>query len=236
VSAATEYPAGPRTTPTRKADRAVYDAAEVHAVLDEAVFCHVGLVVDGEPVVLPSIHARIGRDLYLHSSTGARLARLTAAADRAEVAEGADRGLPVCVTVTLLDGLVLARSQMHHSMDYRSVVVRGRAETVTDPAEKDRALAAIVDHVVPGRSTASRPANARELAATAVLRIRLTEATLKRRSGPPSDDPEDLGLPYWAGVIPVTTVFGAPLPAADLGLDVPVPADLLLRVTSSATD
>ena len=203
----------------------VYDAGAVHAVLDEAVICHVGLVVAGEPVVLPSIHARIGRDLYLHSSTGARLARLTAAADD---------GLPVCVTVTLLDALVLARSQMNHSMDYRSVVVRGRAETVTDPAEKDRALAAIVDHVVPGRSTGSRPANARELAATAVLRIRLTEATLKRRSGPPSDDPEDLELPYWAGVIPVTTTFGSPLPADDLRADVPVPLDLLRRVTPPA--
>jgi hypothetical protein len=225
VSDTTEYPAGPRTTPTRKPDRAVYDAGAVHAVLDEAVICHVGLVVDGEPVVLPSIHARIDRDLYLHSSTGARLARLAAAA------EG---GLPVCVTVTLLDALVLARSQMNHSMDYRSVVVRGRAETVTDPAEKDRALAAIVDHVVPGRSTGSRPANARELAATAVLRIRLTEATLKRRSGPPSDDPEDLGLPYWAGVIPVTTTFGTPRPAADQDPDVPVPADLLRRVTPPA--
>ena len=221
------YPTGPRTTPTRLADRAVYDAAAVHAVLDEATICHVGLVVDGEPLVLPSIHARIDRDLYLHGSTGARLVRLAAAT-------GADGGLPVCVTVTLLDALILARSQMHHSMDYRSVIVRGRAEPVTDPAEKDRALAAIVDHVVPGRSAESRPANARERAATGVLRVRLAEATLKRRSGPPSDEPEDLGSPYWAGVIPVTINYGAPQSVPDLGPDVPVPMHVRQLMTLGA--
>jgi nitroimidazol reductase NimA-like FMN-containing flavoprotein (pyridoxamine 5'-phosphate oxidase superfamily) len=186
----------------------------VHAVLDEATICHVGMVVDGEPVVLPSIHARIGRSLYLHGSTGSRLVRLAVAA------EG---GLPVCVTVTLLDGLVLARSQMHHSMNYRSVVVRGRAELVTDPAEKGAALAAIVDHVVPGRAAESRPGDKQELAATAVLRVRLREVTLKRRSGPPLDDAQDLALSYWAGVIPLTTTYGAPLPSPDCAKNVPVP-------------
>jgi nitroimidazol reductase NimA-like FMN-containing flavoprotein (pyridoxamine 5'-phosphate oxidase superfamily) len=214
VSDLAAYAAGPRTTPTRKPDRAVHDPEAVHAVLDSATICHVGMVVDGEPVVLPSIHARIGRTLYLHGSTGARLVRMAAAAPD---------GLPVCVTVTLLDGLVLARSQMNHSMNYRSVVVRGRAELVTDPGEKDAALAAIVDHVVPGRAAESRPGNARELAATAVLRIPLREVTLKQRSGPSGDDPEDLALDHWAGVIPLTTTFGDPEPSPDLAGDVPVP-------------
>jgi nitroimidazol reductase NimA-like FMN-containing flavoprotein (pyridoxamine 5'-phosphate oxidase superfamily) len=202
------YPLTDRVRPTRHDDRASGDAAAIHQVLDESVFCHLGLVVDGEPVVLPTIHARVGRALYLHASTGARMVR-TVPPD----------GLPVCVTVTLLDGLVLARSQFSHSMNYRSVVVRGRALLVDDPHERSAALTAIVEHVVPGRSAASRPANPRELAATAVLRVDLTEVSLKQRSGPPSDDGEDRELPYWAGVIPVRTVFGPaeplPRPAAE---------------------
>lgn len=209
-----EYAAGPRTTPTRHPGRAVHDAESVHAVLDEALFCHVGMIVDGEPVVLPTIHARVGRRLYLHASTGARLVRLASAADG---------GLPVCLAVTLLDGLVLARSQFHHSMNYRSVVIRGCASLVTELPERQVALAAIVDHVVPGRSSDSRPADARELAATAVLRLDLEEVTLKRRCGPPSDDDEDLALSHWAGVIPVKMTFGDPEPAPDLRQDRPVP-------------
>ena len=206
------YPQGPRTTPTRLRERAGYAVDAVHAVLDEGLICHVGVVVDGEPVVLPTIHARVGRTLYLHTSTGSRLTRLAA-----------DGGVTVCVTVTLLDGLVLARSQFHHSMNYRSVVVRGRAELVTDPAEMSAALTAVVEHVVPGRADGSRPGDAKELAATAVLRIALEEASLKQRSGPPSDDDEDLGLPYWAGVIPVALGFGPPRPATDLADGVVLP-------------
>jgi nitroimidazol reductase NimA-like FMN-containing flavoprotein (pyridoxamine 5'-phosphate oxidase superfamily) len=206
------YPKGSRTTPTRLRERAEYAAEAVHAVLDEGLICHVGVVVDGEPVVLPTIHARVGRALYLHGSTGSRLTRLAT-----------DGGVPVCVTVTLLDGLVLARSQFHHSMNYRSVVVRGRAELVTDPAEKSAALAAVVEQIVPGRAEGSRPGDARELAATAVLRVALEEATLKQRSGPPSDDEEDLALPYWAGVIPVALGFGPAQPAPDLADGVALP-------------
>ncbi|HEX2808336.1 MAG TPA: pyridoxamine 5'-phosphate oxidase family protein [Kineosporiaceae bacterium] len=212
MSEQTEYPQGPRTTPTRLRERAVYAVDAVHAVLDEALICHVGVVVDGEPVVLPTIHARVDRALYLHSSTGSRLARLAA-----------DGGVPVCVTVTLLDGLVLARSQFHHSMNYRSVVVRGRAQLVTDPGERTAALAAVVEHIVPGRAEGSRPPDAKELAATSVLRVVLEEATLKQRTGPPSDDDEDLALAYWAGVVPVSVAFGAPHPAPDLAPTVAVP-------------
>jgi Predicted flavin-nucleotide-binding protein len=212
VSEQTEYPSTPRTTPTRVRERAGYGVDAVHAVLDEALICHLGVVVDGEPVVLPTIHARIDRRLYLHSSTGSRLTRLAA-----------DGGVPVCVTVTLLDGLVLARSQFHHSMNYRCVVVRGGAELVTDPQEKASALAAVVEHIVPGRAAGSRGADARELAATAVLRVALEEASLKQRTGPPSDDDEDLRLAHWAGVVPVTVAFGMPLPAPDLAEAVAVP-------------
>jgi nitroimidazol reductase NimA-like FMN-containing flavoprotein (pyridoxamine 5'-phosphate oxidase superfamily) len=212
VSEQTEYPQGPRTTPTRLRERADYGLDAVHAVLDEALVCHIGVVVDGEPVVLPTIHARVDRRLYLHMSTGSRLTRLAAGG-----------GVPVCVTVTLLDGLVLARSQFHHSMNYRSVVVRGRAELVTDPDEKSTALNAVVEHIVTGRSAASRPADAKELAATAVLRIALEEASLKQRSGPPADDEADLALVHWAGVVPVSTGFGPPQPAPDLAEAIAVP-------------
>lgn len=206
------YPPVPRSTPTRLRERASYDDAAIHAVLDEALICHVGFVVDGEPAVLPTIHARVGDALFLHGSTGAHLVRSVP-----------PEGLPVCVTVTLLDGLVLARSQFHHSMNYRSVVVHGRAHLVTDPVERDRALAAVVEHVIPGRSRASRPGDPRELAATAVLRVPLVEVSLKQRGGPPGDDAEDLALPHWAGVIPVHTGFGPPEPAPDLPAGVPAP-------------
>jgi nitroimidazol reductase NimA-like FMN-containing flavoprotein (pyridoxamine 5'-phosphate oxidase superfamily) len=202
----TMYEPTPRTTPTRLRERASYDVAAVHAVLDEALVCHVGYVVDGEPVVIPTIHGRSGDVLYLHGSSGARLARLATASG----------GTPVSVTVTLVDGLVLARSEFHHSMNYRSVSVRGRAVLVTDPDERRRALAVVVEHVAAGRSGHARPPTAKELAATAVLRLPLTECVLKSRSGPPIDEDEDLGLPYWAGVLPVRSAFGPPEPAPEL--------------------
>ncbi len=212
--AAGSYPQTARTTPARAREKVGYDRAAVHAVLDEALVCHLGVVVGGEPLVLPTIHARIGDDLYVHGSTGAGVVRL---------AREAGGHLPVCVTVTLLDGLVLARSQFEHSMNYRSVVARGRAELVTDDAERDRALQALVEHVVRGRAAHSRPGNRRELAATAVLRLPLVEVSLKERSGPPEDDPADLDGPFWAGVVDVRTVTGAITPAPDLppGLEVP---------------
>jgi nitroimidazol reductase NimA-like FMN-containing flavoprotein (pyridoxamine 5'-phosphate oxidase superfamily) len=207
-----DYAPTPRTTPTRHAERVGYDRATAHAVLDEAVVAHVGFVVDGRPVVLPQLHARLGELLYLHGSTGARA--LLAAR------EG---GLDVCVTVTLVDGLVLARSAFHHSINYRSVVVHGTATVVEDPAEKAGALESLVGAIVPGRPAGVRGPDRKELAATTVLRLPLTEVSVKVRSGPPADEPEDLGLPYWAGVLPLSTVAGTPVPAPELpaGADVP---------------
>ncbi len=199
------YPQTPGTTPSRKPQRLTYDRAAVHRVLDEALVCHVGFVVDGRPVVLPHAHARVGDVLYLHGSTGARALR---SADRA--------GLDVCVTVTLLDGLVLARAAVNHSMNYRSVVAHGTAVPVDDAEEKTRALTALVDAVAPGRSAGTRGPSRKDLAATSVLRLDLREVSLKVRTGDPVDDPADADLPYWAGVLPLTTVPGVPRPAQDL--------------------
>lgn len=208
-----QYQPTPRTTASRKNDWLDYDVAAVAAVLDEALTCHVGYVVDGAPVVVPQLHARVGQTLYLHSSTGATLGRLAR-----------DGGVELCVTVTLLDAIVLARSQFNHSLQYRSVVVRGRGELVTDPAERAVALAALVDHVVPGRSQDSRTASPKEDAATAVVRLPLVEVSLKVRGEGVDDDPEDLGLPHWAGVVPVRTAFGPAEPAPDLDPAIAVPA------------
>jgi nitroimidazol reductase NimA-like FMN-containing flavoprotein (pyridoxamine 5'-phosphate oxidase superfamily) len=199
------YPRTPRTSPTRDAERVSYDQETVHAVLDEALVCHVGFVVEGRPVVLPHLHVRIGEVLYLHGSTGARAMR---------AARGV--GLQVCVTVTLVDGLVLARSAFNHSVNYRSVVVHGTAAIVQDPQEKTAALAALVETVAPGRTGGTRPPSRSELAATAVLRLDLHEVSAKVRTGPPEDEPEDLDLPYWAGVLPLVTSPGTPIPSNDL--------------------
>lgn len=202
-----------RTTPTRLRERVAYDRAAVHAALDEAVLCHVAFVADGLPVVLPQLHVRVGETLYLHGSTGARAMR-----------ESQADGLDVCVTVTHLDGLVLARSAFHHSANYRCVVVHGRARLVTEAAEKDEALRHLVDAIVPGRSDHVRGPSRRELAATALLRLDLTEVSYKSRAGAPGDDEEDLDLPWWAGVLPLQqSVPQAPVPAPDLtpGIEVP---------------
>ncbi|MGN6332316.1 MAG: pyridoxamine 5'-phosphate oxidase family protein [Motilibacteraceae bacterium] len=210
------YPATAATTPTRHRDRAAYDAATVHRALDEALLCHVAHVVDGRPTVLPTLHARIDERLYLHASTGARLARAAAA----------QGGVPVCVTTTVVDALVLGRSAMHHSMNYRSVMVHGRAVLVTDEAEKRAALAAVVDAVVPGRSADCREPSAKELAATAVLAVDLLEVSAKVRAGDPADDVEDLAGPHWAGIVPLRLTRGEPVPSADLRADVPLPGYL----------
>lgn len=210
----TAYQPTDRTVPTRSRDRASYDRALVHAILDEAYVCHLGFVRDGAPVVLPTLYGRVGERLYVHGSTGSRPVRM---------AGGTDPGLAVCLTVTHVDGLVLARSAFHHSINYRSVVVHGIAHQVTDPEEKRTALDALVDHVVPGRSTDSRPANAKELAATAVLRLDLDEVSAKLRTGGPNDDPEDITLPHWAGVLPLRPAYGSPDPASDLDPAIPVP-------------
>jgi uncharacterized protein len=209
-----EYPPTPRTLPNRHRERARYERETVHGILDEALICHVGYLNAGRTVVLPTTHARLGEVLYLHGSTGSGLMM---------AGTGAEDGLPVCVTVTLVDGLVLARSAMHHSLDYRSVVVHGTARLVQDQQEKLRALAALLDHVASGRSADSRPPNARELAATAVLSLDLVEVSAKVRAGEPVDDEPDAALPYWAGVVPLTLTAGTPVPADDLDAAVPLP-------------
>ncbi|MBM7169870.1 pyridoxamine 5'-phosphate oxidase family protein [Streptomyces sp. G44] len=208
-----------RTVPTRSRDRASYDRETVHAILDEAYVCHLGFVRDGSPVVLPTLYGRVGERLYVHGSTGSRPLRMAGAPGDGQK----DPGLDVCLTVTHVDGLVLARSAFHHSINYRSVVIHGTAHQVTDPEEKRTALDALVDHVVPGRSTDSRPANTKELAATAVLRLDLNEVSAKARTGGPNDEPEDMDLPYWSGVVPLRKGHGAVIPSADLapGIDVP---------------
>ncbi|MFJ4501876.1 pyridoxamine 5'-phosphate oxidase family protein [Streptomyces sp. NPDC088864] len=205
-----------RTVPTRLRERAAYDRETVHAILDDAFLCHLGFVREGAPVVLPTLFGRVGDRLYVHGSTGSRPLRES----------GADAGLPVCLTVTHVDGLVLARSAFHHSLNYRSVVVHGTAYQVTDPQERRIALDAIVEQAVPGRSKDSRPADAKELAATAVVRLDLREVSAKIRTGGPNDEPRDLGLPHWAGVVPVAPAFAAPVPADDLDPSIGLPGYL----------
>ncbi|MEV8545727.1 pyridoxamine 5'-phosphate oxidase family protein [Streptomyces sp. NPDC051572] len=217
TSPSAAYTPTDRTVPTRSADRASYDKDLVHAILDQAYVCHLGFVRDGRPVVLPTLYGRVGERLYVHGSTGARPLRMTGQADP---------GLPVCLTVTHVDGLVLARSAFHHSINYRSVVVHGIAHQVTDPEEKRTALDALVDHVVPGRSADSRPANKKELAATMVIRLDLDEVSAKLRTGGANDDPEDLDLPHWAGVVPLSPAYGAPLPNDDLAPGTELPSYL----------
>jgi uncharacterized protein len=210
------YGATARTVPSRHRERAAYDRELVHSILDEEYVCHLGFVRDGAPVVLPTLYARSGERLYLHGSTGSRPL----------LAAGREDGLPVCVTVTLLDGLVLARAAFHHSLNYRSVVVHGTARRVPEGPELTAALDSLVDAVVPGRAADSRRADARELAATAVLRLDLEEVSAKVRQGGPSDDPEDMALPHWSGVVPVARSYGEPVPAGDLAPGTPLPAYL----------
>ncbi len=189
-----------RTRLRRLPERGVYDRAVIDAILDEALICHVATLVDGSPRVIPTIHARVGDTLYVHGSPASRTLRA--------LREGAE----VCLAATLVDGLVLARSGFHSSVNYRSVVVYGRAREVTDPEEKRRAQDALVDHVAPGRSAEVRPPTDRELRQTAIFAIPLDEASAKVRTGSPKDDEEDLGLPIWAGVLPLRTVVGPPEP------------------------
>jgi uncharacterized protein len=193
-----------RTEVRRHPERGTHDRSVIEQILDEALFCHVGFVHDGQPFVIPTIHARAGDTLYIHGSPASRMLR--------ELAGGVD----VCVTVTLLDGLVLARSVYNHSMNYRSVVVLGRARALNDPSQKLAALEAIVEHVVPGRWNDARQPTEKELAGTFLLALPLDEASAKTRSGPPKDFEADVDLPIWAGVIPLS--LRSSLPAADPSL------------------
>jgi nitroimidazol reductase NimA-like FMN-containing flavoprotein (pyridoxamine 5'-phosphate oxidase superfamily) len=182
----------------RHPERGVYDRAVVGAILDEALYCHVAFVQDGQPFAIPTIHARVGDVLYLHGSPASRMLRELAG------------GIEVCVTATLLDGVVLARSVYNHSLNYRSAVVFGRARPIDERVEKMAALAAIVEHVVPGRSADARPPNERELVGTAVLALPISDSSAKVRTGPPNDFPADVELPIWAGVIPLRLLAGEP--------------------------
>ena len=203
-----------RTRVRRLPERGVYERATIDEILDEALICHVAYVLDGEPRVVPTIHARVGDTLYVHGSNASRTLR---------TAKG---GSPVAVEVTLLDGLVLARSAFHHSMNYRSVIVYGTAREVTDPDEKWEAQRALVDHVVRDRSSDARMPNQRELDQTTLLAIPLDEASAKVRTGPPKDDEDDYSLPVWAGVLPLRIVSGEPEADPRLPSDVAVPGYL----------
>lgn len=201
----------PRTQVRRISDRGHYDTATIHAILDEGFICHVGFSVEGQPYVIPTGYGRDGNQLILHGSVASRMFK--------HLGEGFD----ACVSVTLIDGLVLARSQFHSSMNYRSVVALGRATPIRDEAEKRHALDVLVEHLAPGRGVDSRPANRKELAATEVLAFPLDEASAKVRTGPPGDNDEDLGLDMWAGVIPLELEAGAPVDAPDLAGEIELP-------------
>src|SRR6202795_1349960 len=187
----------PRTRILREPQRAVYDRDTVNQILDEAFLCHVGFAVDGQPYVIPPSYGRDGDMLYIHGSAASRMLR------------NLDQGVAVCITVTLLDGLVLARSVFNHSMNYRSVVILGTAALVDDPAEKLAALRTLSEHIIPHRWDDSRQPNEKELKATSVLRLPITEFSAKVRVGPPVDDDEDYTFPTWAGVIPLEMTVGA---------------------------
>jgi nitroimidazol reductase NimA-like FMN-containing flavoprotein (pyridoxamine 5'-phosphate oxidase superfamily) len=206
-----EYERSDRTRVFRKPGRGSYDRDLIHSILDEALVCHVGFVHDGQPYVIPTIHAREGNTLYLHGARGNRTL--------GSLAGGSD----CCLTVTLVDELVLARAALHHSLNYRSVMVLGTAREVTDPGEKARALRAVIEHIAPGRSEEIRGGDATDLRSTRVLSMPIEEASAKVRTGPPVDEDKDLDLPYWAGQLPLTRDTGDPIPAPDLTRDLPVP-------------
>jgi hypothetical protein len=200
-----------RTQVHRLPKRAHYERDVVNAILDEGLVCHIGFMVEGKPTVIPTGYARQGDTLYLHGSAASRMLRTLG------------QGIDVCVTVTLLDGLVLARSAFHHSMNYRSVVIFGRAVEVEDPTLKVQALRAFTEHVAPGRWSEIRPPSSKELQATTVLEIPLAEVSAKVRTGPPIDDEADYELPVWAGVLPFSPEVGSPVPDERMPPGIPVP-------------
>ena len=198
-----------RTRHRRLAERGSFDLELINAIIDEALICHVGFNVDGTPVVIPTSHARMGNDVYLHGAVGNNMLR------------SLDRGVDACVTMTLVDGLVLARSAFHHSMNYRSVMLFGRATKVDDTDEKRAAFDALVEHVAAGRTRDARPPRADEMRKTLLLKLPITEASAKVRTGGPVDDADDMDMPIWAGVLPCTMTFADPTP--DTGVIAPVP-------------
>ncbi len=210
-----------RTRVVREPQRGVYDRAAAYAILDEAFICHVGFSVDGQPYVIPTSFGRNGDELYIHGSAASRMLR------------NLDKGIPVCVTVTLLDGLVMARSIFNHSMNYRSVVVLGIATLITDPAEKLEALRNLSEHIIRGRWDEVRQPNEKELKATSILKLPIAEFSAKVREGDVIDDEEDYSFPTWAGVVPLSLQWGPPIPDARLlpGQEVPWYAEHYTRKT-----
>ncbi|MGD0162964.1 MAG: pyridoxamine 5'-phosphate oxidase family protein [Candidatus Sulfotelmatobacter sp.] len=201
-----------RTRVVREAERAVYDREAAYRILDEGFLCHVGFVAEGQPFVIPTSYGRKDASLYIHGSAASRMLRQM------------KDGVPVCVTVTLLDGLVFARSIFNHSMNYRSVVILGKATLVDDPKEKLEALRLLSEHILPGRWADSRQPNERELKATSVLRLPIEEFSAKVRQGPVVDDEEDYSFPTWAGVVPLEIKAGAPIDDTRLDAKIGVPA------------
>jgi uncharacterized protein len=193
------FPVTDRTRVVREAHRADYDHDTIYKILDEALVCHVGFNADNQPFVIPTMFARVGDHLYFHGSAASRMLR------------GLGSGWPVCITVTLLDGLILARSVFNHSMNYRSVVALGHATQIDDPDEKLRALQAFTEKLIPGRWHEARQPNEKELKATSILKLPLTEASAKVRIGDVEDDAEDYGFPVWAGIIPLRLIADAPV-------------------------
>ena len=189
----------PRTRVVREPHRGVYDRESAYCILDEGFLCHVGFVADGQPFVIPTSYGRNGDNLYIHGSAASRMLR------------NLKESIPVCITVTLLDGLVLARSVFNHSMNYRSVVILGKATLVEDAIEKIEALHALSEHIIPGRWDDARQPNERELKQTSVLRVPIEEFSAKIRTGPPIDDEEDYSFPTWAGVLPLEMKPGVPI-------------------------
>ena len=209
----------PRTKLRRHRERGMTDRDSLYAVLDGGLVCHFGVVSDGVPVVLPTAYGRDGDTLYLHGSS-------------ANGAFGAADGQRVCVTVTHMDGLVCARSVFTHSVNYRSAIVFGTATIVADEDERRQALRIITDHLIPGRWAAARQPTTKEMAATAVLSVPLTEASVKIRTGMPKDEPEDHGLDVWAGVLPIAVTFGEPIPDPLLREEIPLPAHIRDRLST----
>ena len=205
------FPQTDRTKLKRLPKRGHFDRETVYAILDEGFICHVGFAVDGQPFVIPTGYARAGDKLYIHGSQASRMLRTLSA------------GLDACVTVTIIDGLVLARSAFHHSMNYRSVLVFGRATVVDDPEEKMTALVALSEHIVRRRWADVREPNDEEMVQTTVLCLPIEEASAKIRTGPPLDDEADYALPVWAGVVPLRLVAGDPVNDPRLPADIPVP-------------